>query len=95
MVPSPQPFAVPVMPAAPTATVAPDALAWAAQANAELERARAQAEAEAQQLELARRRWQRTQEHSHAVLMRQAPKLVGAIVAGCALAYLLPLGADR
>jgi len=95
MVPFTQ-FAVPVMPTAPANTpVAPDALAWAAQANAELERARAHAEAEQEGMDLARQRWQRTQEHSHAVLMRQVPKLVGACVVGVLLAYLLPLGADR
>jgi len=50
---------------------------------------------EQKQIAVAQRQWQNQRERAHLNLMSQLPKLIGAVVAGAALAYLLPLGDDR
>jgi hypothetical protein len=48
-----------------------------------------------EQLRVARRHWQNQRELAHINFMGQVPKLVGAILVGAVLAYLIPLGGDR
>ena len=88
------PFVLPLPPTAP-GQMAPDAVLWQQNQNAELAAIQAAYEAENAKLELARHAWRQTQERSHQALMGQVSKVAIACVIGAALAYLLPLGADR
>ncbi len=45
--------------------------------------------------EVARRRWINQREQAHLNLMAQVPKIIGAVVVGAVVAYLVPMGRDR